>query len=111
MSIDNVISQLKTLQAFCIDNDDKSGVWRDDAKALETAIELLQKHSQIDTAAYYMMQHHLSNMIGTEKIGKYTVCHHGDRLYSVHSVDSAVVHLVYADNPHKAAMKIHERYE
>lgn len=42
------------------------------------------------------------------KIGKYTVYHHGDGLYSVRTVDSTMVNLVEANSPHEAAMKVRD---
>ena len=59
-----------------------------------------------DRAAHVLMKMNPFGLAGSERIGRYTVTFHGERLYSLRRTDSSAVILIYADNPHAAVRKV-----
>ena len=72
---------------------------------LPSVRQLVDTKDKADAAARLLMEFYTKGCDAL-KIGKYTVYHHGDGLYSVRTVDSTMVNLVEANSPHEAAMKV-----
>lgn len=73
---------------------------------LPSVRQLVDTRDKADAAAHLLMDFDPHGKPDSERIGKYTVYFHGDRLYSVRAVDSAIVWLVKSGSPHEAVMTI-----
>lgn len=65
----------------------------------------------INVWAHRLMVYIPIGLNNAERIGKYNIVFHGDRLYSLRRPDSDIVVLVHANNPHEAVSKVRGIYE
>ena len=65
----------------------------------------------INVWAHRLMVYIPIGLNNAERIGKYNIVFHGDRLYSVRRPDRDAVVLIHADSPHDAWRKAVEMYE